>query len=135
LEHMPGDETLTANDVVRASPVVKNFDAGISLWEVIGGKDKGGIIVREGQELVSSEAGRLSTGAVIQALEHPSPGGRLHYVLRNGSGPTSGWVSLSLAGKNLVVPASSEGVCPEESTASAIQFFLMVVATTSHKKT
>lgn len=75
-------------------------DAGI--WEVIGGGDKGGIIVREGQDLASAAVPqRLSTGAFVQGRE--LAGERLHYELLQGSGPTSGWVSLRLKDKDLLV--------------------------------
>jgi len=80
----------------------------VSLWKVVGGVDKGGIIVRDGQSVTSSEAGRLSTGALVLALERPSPGGRLHYELIKGEGPATGWVSLSVGGKELVVSISGE---------------------------
>jgi len=70
-------------------------------WQVIGGADNGGILVRLGKELKSPLAdGRLATGAIVKetALE----GERLNYELLKGAGPSVGWVSLSLKGKNLV---------------------------------
>eukprot|EP00930_Biecheleria_cincta_P063154 TRINITY_DN4864_c0_g1_i4.p1 TRINITY_DN4864_c0_g1~~TRINITY_DN4864_c0_g1_i4.p1 ORF type:complete len:443 (+),score=82.27 TRINITY_DN4864_c0_g1_i4:33-1331(+) len=74
-------------------------DAGI--WEVIGGGDRGGIIVREGQDLASAVVPqRLSTGAFVQGRE--LAGERLHYELLQGSGPASGWVSLRLKDKELL---------------------------------
>jgi len=76
-----------------------------SIWAVVGGTDKGGIIVREGRELASPELGRLSTGSLLRALETPI-GGRLHYELLNGTGPSYGWVSLSVSGKDLVILAA-----------------------------
>lgn len=72
-------------------------------WTVVGGSDKGGILVREGVELKSAElSDRLSTGAVIEELE--LRGERLHYKLLKGSGPLMGWVSLKIKGKDLVEP-------------------------------
>ena len=91
-----------------------------SFWEVVGGADKGGILVRDGQSLKSSELpGRLrlawkylplmyawghvtlhvrSTGAVLGELERA--GERLRYCLLQGTGPAEGWISLK-AGQNL----------------------------------
>eukprot|EP00434_Breviolum_minutum_P037750 symbB.v1.2.033475.t1/scaffold4133.1/size44188/3 len=38
----------------------------MSQWEVVGGSDKGGILVRKGQDLKSEQcADRLSTGALV----------------------------------------------------------------------
>eukprot|EP00435_Cladocopium_sp_Y103_P018496 s2790_g4.t1 len=73
------------------------------LWEVIGGVDKGGIMVREGESTTSTQkSDRLSTGAVVEQLA--LKGDRLHYKLRKGTGPEEGWVSIKLTGKDLVVP-------------------------------
>lgn len=70
-------------------------------WEVVGGVDKGGILVREGQALGSSaSAQRLSTGAEVEELE--IIGDRLHYQLVSGTGPTDGWVSIKVSGKDLL---------------------------------
>ena len=77
-------------------------------WEVVGGADKGGILVREGQSLKSSELpGRLSTGAILGELERA--GERLKYCLLKGSGPAEGWVSLKVAGKELLQATSADG--------------------------
>jgi len=73
------------------------------MWEVIGGADKGGILVREGEALSSAQTKeRLSTGALIEEIE--LIGERLHYKLVEGSGtgPAEGWVGLKLPGKVLV---------------------------------
>lgn len=82
------------------------------LWEVVGGADKGGILVREGVDLKSPQtADRLSTGALVQEIE--LAGDRLHFSRLTGTGPETGWVSLALKDKALVVksdkpaPASS----------------------------
>ncbi|CAL1147237.1 unnamed protein product [Cladocopium goreaui] len=73
------------------------------LWEVIGGVDKGGIMVREGESTTSTQkSDRLSTGALVEQLA--LKGDRLHYKLRKGTGPEEGWVSIKLTGKDLVVP-------------------------------
>jgi len=75
----------------------------MSKWEVVGGADKGGILVRQGQDLKSpATADRLSTGAIVEQLT--LAGDRLHYKLVTGTGPDEGWVSIKLTGKDLLVP-------------------------------
>lgn len=72
-------------------------------WKIIGGGDKGGIIVRGGQEVSSAQAAqRLATGAVV--LEKSCVGERLEYSLVLGEGPAAGWISLSLSGRPLAEP-------------------------------
>lgn len=72
-----------------------------TIWEVVGGADKGGILVREGQSLKSAECSqRLSTGALIEEVD--LVGERLCYKLLTGTGPEVGWVSLTITGKVLV---------------------------------
>lgn len=71
------------------------------IWKVVGGADKGGIIVREARELASPQAPeRLATGALVRELA--LVGERLQYERLEGDGPLSGWVSLSLKGVPLV---------------------------------
>eukprot|EP00930_Biecheleria_cincta_P034162 TRINITY_DN23623_c0_g1_i1.p1 TRINITY_DN23623_c0_g1~~TRINITY_DN23623_c0_g1_i1.p1 ORF type:complete len:411 (+),score=65.66 TRINITY_DN23623_c0_g1_i1:88-1320(+) len=71
------------------------------LWLVIGGADKGGILVREGRDLKSAEVSeRLATGAVVKQLA--LEGERLHFRKLSGAGPDTGWVSYKLKGKLLV---------------------------------
>mmetsp|Transcript_11238 Transcript_11238/g.19938 ORF Transcript_11238/g.19938 Transcript_11238/m.19938 type:complete len:415 (+) Transcript_11238:106-1350(+) len=75
--------------------------AGNSRWVVVGGADKGGVLVREGQELASLMASsRLSTGAEVEELN--MVGDRLHYRLVVGEGPKDGWVSTKISGKELL---------------------------------
>lgn len=82
------------------------------LWEVVGGGDKGGILVRESESLKSPEHTiRLATGALVR--ERELVGERLHFEKLSGGGPSSGWVSLRLKGKELVIPK-------EESTIAAV---------------
>ncbi|CAE7736755.1 unnamed protein product [Symbiodinium sp. CCMP2592] len=70
-------------------------------WEVVGGGDKGGILVRSGQATSSDQLSeRLSTGARVEELD--LVGERLHYKLVSGTGPAEGWVSLSLKDKPLL---------------------------------
>lgn len=72
------------------------------LWEVVGGASTGGILVRAGRELKSAEASsRLESHAVVRQLE--LKGERLNYQLVSGDGPQTGWVSLTLKGKDLLV--------------------------------
>ncbi|CAK9071390.1 L-aminoadipate-semialdehyde dehydrogenase-phosphopantetheinyl transferase (4'-phosphopantetheinyl transferase) (Alpha-aminoadipic semialdehyde dehydrogenase-phosphopantetheinyl transferase) (AASD-PPT) [Durusdinium trenchii] len=71
------------------------------LWVVVGGADKGGILVRRGQELSSAACTeRLSTGAEVEQLH--ITGERLHYRRILGSGPEEGWVSVRISGKELL---------------------------------
>lgn len=83
------------------------------LWKVAGGKESGGILVREGRELQSaSKPERLSTGATVRELELAA--GRLKYELVQGTGPSDGWVSLKVSGKELIVPLSEEELVLQE---------------------
>lgn len=70
------------------------------VWEVIAGKDKGGIVVREEKSIKSKELGRLSFAAYAEEIE--LVGDRLHYKKLAGAGPETGWVSLKLADKDLL---------------------------------
>mmetsp|Transcript_13405 Transcript_13405/g.42124 ORF Transcript_13405/g.42124 Transcript_13405/m.42124 type:complete len:669 (-) Transcript_13405:89-2095(-) len=71
------------------------------VWEVVGGKKDGGILVRSGKSLTSPELpGRLAVGATIQGVA--LDGARLEYEKISGDGPKHGWISLSLKGKELV---------------------------------
>lgn len=71
------------------------------IWKVVGGADKGGIIVRDGQELGSPKLQqRLQTGALVS--EEKVVGDRLHFVRVSGSGPQQGWVSIRLGEKELL---------------------------------
>lgn len=71
-------------------------------WEVVGGADKGGILVREGQATTSTQLPqRLATGAIVNELR--IEGERLQYQKLWGEGPDTGWVSLALSGRELLV--------------------------------
>eukprot|EP00913_Durusdinium_trenchii_P009993 g9379.t1 len=88
-------------------------------WEVIGGADKGGILVREGQALSSKACeARLSTGAKVKELQLVSD--RLRYELISGTGPTTGWVSTRISGKELLQPAASAAVDEAKLTRRAV---------------
>jgi len=72
------------------------------LWTVVGGADRGGIIVRAERGLDSSVAAqRLATGAKVKGLECFE--GRMRYELLEGQGPSEGWVTVSLKDKDLLV--------------------------------
>eukprot|EP00930_Biecheleria_cincta_P072221 TRINITY_DN59657_c0_g1_i1.p1 TRINITY_DN59657_c0_g1~~TRINITY_DN59657_c0_g1_i1.p1 ORF type:complete len:581 (-),score=77.98 TRINITY_DN59657_c0_g1_i1:277-2019(-) len=72
------------------------------LWDVVGGSSTGGILVREGKETSSPQLSeRLTTGAVVKELA--LVGQRLRFELISGEGPSSGWVSITLGGKPLLV--------------------------------
>lgn len=73
------------------------------VWEVIGGEQAGGLVVRSGVELSSPKVeGRLSTGATVEEVDLQRD--RLHYKRLTGAGPDSGWVSLKLKEKPLLQP-------------------------------
>lgn len=81
------------------------------LWEVVGGADKGGIIVRGGVEVASpQEAERLSTGALVRELK--LVGERLHYERIEGTGPATGWVSIALKDGRALLTRSSRSEPP-----------------------
>lgn len=84
----------------------------MTVWEVVGGGDKGGILVRSGQATDSSqEATRLATGARVKQLA--LEGERLHYERVSGAGPSTGWVSIRITGKDLLVKVDGgEGAAP-----------------------
>lgn len=72
-------------------------------WEVVGGADKGGIIVREGVGVNSTQvAERLATGSIVEEVARS--GDRLKYRTITGSGPPEGWVSIRLKDKVLLEP-------------------------------
>ncbi|CAE7487477.1 unnamed protein product [Symbiodinium sp. CCMP2456] len=92
------------------------------LWQVVGGAASGGIVVRSGASLTTQQADlRLANGAIVQQLEAKSVrgSGRLRYELVRGTGPSTGWVSLCLHGKDLLkrcsaVPESSKDAGTEQ---------------------
>jgi len=99
---------------------LKNQDLLVryQVWEVVGGKDSGGLVVKEGKDTASSPlADRLSFGALVRELE--LDGSRLHYEKQSGTGPQSGWVSLKAGGKELLAkkdkpPLPVKEFLPEE---------------------
>mmetsp|Transcript_96310 Transcript_96310/g.299362 ORF Transcript_96310/g.299362 Transcript_96310/m.299362 type:complete len:993 (-) Transcript_96310:72-3050(-) len=78
------------------------------LCEVVGGGDKGGIIVRAGRDFDSQkDSSRLSTGALVRVLEQED--GRVRYEIVAGVGPACGWVSTSAGGRALLAKAGAHG--------------------------
>eukprot|EP00434_Breviolum_minutum_P020194 symbB.v1.2.017807.t2/scaffold1391.1/size121936/3 len=74
-----------------------------SVWEVVGGAEKGGIVVREDVDLKSTELSRLASGALVQQLALQGDfRDRLHFAKLCGIGPNSGWVSIRLRDKVLL---------------------------------
>jgi hypothetical protein len=75
-----------------------------TVWEVVGGGAKGGIIAREAISVDSPELpGRLATGALVREVEFSKDLGRLRFEKLSGEGPQSGWLSTSFRGKELLV--------------------------------
>lgn len=82
-----------------------------AFWQVVGGGDKGGIVVRSGEDVRSDLClERLGTGAIVKELELRGGDGssgsasqRMRFEKISGFGPSSGWVSLKLTnGKDLL---------------------------------
>mmetsp|Transcript_116805 Transcript_116805/g.260884 ORF Transcript_116805/g.260884 Transcript_116805/m.260884 type:complete len:659 (-) Transcript_116805:90-2066(-) len=70
------------------------------LWEIVGGADKGGILVREKKSQNSAQLpSRLATGAAVEEIELVSD--RLHYRKRYGAGPDEGWIGIKIGDKVL----------------------------------
>mmetsp|Transcript_5895 Transcript_5895/g.18903 ORF Transcript_5895/g.18903 Transcript_5895/m.18903 type:complete len:366 (+) Transcript_5895:78-1175(+) len=87
----------------------------VNYWKIVGGADKGGIIVRSGREVSSAQAAqRLATGAVV--IEKDRSGDRIEYNLVLGNGPMVGWIALSVNGKELVAP------CEKPDPMAALEF-------------
>lgn len=73
----------------------------VVIWEVVGGGEQGGIIVRTGKQVTSpKEKDRIATGALIEELE--VEGERMHYQVISGNGPASGWVAMKVGDKDLL---------------------------------
>eukprot|EP00434_Breviolum_minutum_P024954 symbB.v1.2.022042.t2/scaffold1939.1/size95557/2 len=64
------------------------------LWEVVGGEEKGGVIVRT-DGLSDSTVGRLSTGALLEELGREATRG-VRFRRLYGLGPTEGWLKESV---------------------------------------
>merc|ERR1740138_1115452 len=85
------------------------------VWEIVGGAETGGIIVREEKSSKSAELdARLATGARVQEVK--LQGDRLKYRKLEGAGPAEGWISTTSRGKVLAVRAPEPEEFPEEFT-------------------
>lgn len=86
-------------------------------WEVVGGADKGGVLVRQGEDTNSPQAAeRLSTGAIVKQVDFIEESTRLQYEILTGSGPPTGWVSTKLKSANLLVRVPNQSGGPSGST-------------------
>lgn len=94
------------------------------IWEVVGGRDTGGVLVRIEQDLKSAEASpsRLSCGSMVKELF--LVGTRLKFELISGCGPNTGWVTTKLADKDLLVTCSSD-VQPEHTSAEELELAII----------
>lgn len=94
-----------AETVARESAASNGVETAVNesmcspMWVVMGGSDKG-VIVREGEDLKSTELGRLGKGAKAEEIE--KVGDRLHYKKLSGDGPDVGWLSVKSGGKELL---------------------------------
>lgn len=80
-----------------------------NIWEVVGGSKQGGIIARAGGESSAPQLKqRLANGALVEEVEYDAKTGRIRFELINGDGPQSGWATVRLHGKDLLVKASEE---------------------------
>eukprot|EP00405_Crypthecodinium_cohnii_P034244 CAMPEP_0206531832 /NCGR_PEP_ID=MMETSP0325_2-20121206/3995_1 /ASSEMBLY_ACC=CAM_ASM_000347 /TAXON_ID=2866 /ORGANISM="Crypthecodinium cohnii, Strain Seligo" /LENGTH=635 /DNA_ID=CAMNT_0054028141 /DNA_START=33 /DNA_END=1941 /DNA_ORIENTATION=- len=90
------------------------------VWKIVGGGDKGGIVVREGQQLASPALDeRLATDSEIEEIK--LVGDRLQFRRLNGSGPNEGWISTKITGKALaeLVPPKVSAPTSAAGTVSA----------------
>merc|ERR1719471_261141 len=75
----------------------------VLIFEVTGGANKGGIVVREGKDASSATLDeRLATGALVVAVEYDKEGERIQYEKIAGEGPEMGWVNSAFKGKELL---------------------------------
>jgi len=89
----------------KARPDPAEWPEGLSghVWRVVGGKDKGGIMVRSGKDVKSAQLDkRLATGTIFEELEKDED--RIKYEKIKGDGPDMGWVSMTFKSTVLVEP-------------------------------
>lgn len=93
--------------MANVRPAVPDMDReGLPLWLVVGGVGKGGIVVRQLEELGSKPLGKLETGTTCEEME--IVGNRLHYRRIRGDGPDFGWVNIKFNDKCLVERVESD---------------------------
>jgi len=83
-----------------AASTESTTSTGPAEYVVVGGGDKGGIMVRKGKRTSSKELPRLMMGARIQEIERC--GDRVHFEKKDGQGPKTGWVSTAVNGRSLL---------------------------------
>eukprot|EP00405_Crypthecodinium_cohnii_P009833 CAMPEP_0206443516 /NCGR_PEP_ID=MMETSP0324_2-20121206/14408_1 /ASSEMBLY_ACC=CAM_ASM_000836 /TAXON_ID=2866 /ORGANISM="Crypthecodinium cohnii, Strain Seligo" /LENGTH=411 /DNA_ID=CAMNT_0053911453 /DNA_START=106 /DNA_END=1341 /DNA_ORIENTATION=+ len=85
------------------------------IWEIVGGADKGGILVRSGPATTDAQKEeRLSTGALVEEIALQKD--RLHYKLLEGTGPADGWIAIKITAKDLAIRTDKK---PKASATSA----------------
>ena len=100
------------------------------LWRVVGG-EKGGLLVREGRELNSAEKQeRLANQSIVEEVE--TVGARFCYRIRRGVGPETGWISMKLKDKLLIVPADTRETGKQFDTKAPLPELLCVQPSTKH---
>lgn len=101
------------------------------MWKVVGGADKGGVLVRDRMELTSTAMDyRLCTGSLVAEVAFVIDGGheRLNFKLVTGVGPAEGWISTKVKGKTLVTktddkaPESMVGLSGPKAYPCALMF-------------
>eukprot|EP00931_Biecheleriopsis_adriatica_P040076 TRINITY_DN22925_c0_g1_i1.p1 TRINITY_DN22925_c0_g1~~TRINITY_DN22925_c0_g1_i1.p1 ORF type:complete len:646 (+),score=136.26 TRINITY_DN22925_c0_g1_i1:34-1971(+) len=86
--------------------LVTHLSKKLLMWQVIGGGKDGGLVVRADCSLKSLEMrSRLATGSIIR--ETFEKGDRIHYQLLQGSGPSSGWVSVKVKNTEMLASVST----------------------------
>merc|ERR1712176_1074669 len=89
------------------APNVSQKRKDVLVWEIVGGREAGGILSRSQCSLSSEKLSqRISTGAFVLELEHhisARDGERLHYRRLTGTGPDEGWLTPSLKQRVLAV--------------------------------
>jgi len=97
-EHTEKEQTKIS--LAKSEPASSTTSTGPAEYLVVGGGEKGGIMVRKGKRTSSKELPRLMLGARIQEIERC--GDRIHFEKTDGQGPKTGWVSAAVNGKNLL---------------------------------
>jgi len=63
-------------------------------------KAESGLVTREGEGLKTKELGRIQSCSILEKLEEK--GGRMKVKMHEGFGPTEGWVSTKVGGKDVL---------------------------------